>query len=564
MPNWRKLIQSGSDAELASLFIFKSGSTDDRLLVVSGANGEMMAVSDDNSGTLLRVNDVSGINMFSVSSSGHLVAPQLTFDDDAPFTLGYESGSGLVTYRSASNALSASYATTASHAIFSLSSIDSQDLIVGVKNDFGATIQKGTPVYAKGVLGENILVAPASASDSTKMPAIAVLNETLTNNSAGDALISGRIKNVNTLGFTAGETVYVGPNGGYTQVKPTGSALIQNLGIVGKVNETEGEGVVIGAGRSNDVPNLLPDYIFLGSSGNTLRVPFADAITGSLPSGVVSGSAQTVANLVNQDVDLGSGDLTATEATVNNFTINNTLTAPTITGSLLRLSENGTGLRLTNVGAFESSSGFHIFANDNLRFSTNGSGGGNEALNIAKTSKKATFTGDVVTTALTASGLNYPTTDGSADQVLSTDGNGNLSFNDISDLSVPSFLVFGQEGTLTGQTTAFEMKTTNGAQATGWRMPVGGSVTHITLQLEVKSGGSAGRNITAELYKNNTATGKSITVACSSDGITGGNGTITTETFSAGDRLTLYIQHNNASLATGDHAGLVRILTSTA
>lgn len=403
MPSWRKLIQSGSDAELASLFIFKSGSTNDRLLVVSGSNGEMMAVSDDNSGTLLRVNDVSGINMFSVSSSGHLVAPQLTFDDDAPFTLGYESGSGLVTYRSASNALSASYATTASYAL------------------------------------------------------------------------------------------------------------------------------------------------------NAQQIP----------AGTVSSSAQVVSNLLNQDLDLGTGDLTATDATVENFTINNTLTAPTITGSLLRLSENGTGLRLTNVGAFESSSGFHIFSNDNMRFSTNGSGGGNQALNLDKTSKKATFAGDIITTALTASGLNYPTTDGSADQVLSTDGNGNLSFNDISALSVPSFLVYGQEGTLTGQTTAFQMKTTNGAQATGWRMPVGGSVTHITLQLEVKSGESAGRNITAELYKNNTATGKTLTVACSSNGITGGSGTITTETFNAGDRLTIYITHNNASLATGDHAGLLRILTST-
>jgi len=37
----------------------------------------------------------------------------------------------------------------------------------------------------------------------------------------------------------------------------------------------------------------------------------------------------------------------------------------------------------------------------------------------------------VVRTALTASGLNYPTTDGLANQVMETDGNGNLSFNDV-------------------------------------------------------------------------------------------------------------------------------------
>ena len=473
MPNWRKLIQSGSNAELASLTV-------------------------DNTVT---APTFEGTSSFSISSS---------------------------------------------HAIFSLSSLDSEDLIIGVKNDFGETIQKGTPVYAKGVQGENILVAPASSSDSTKMPAIAVLNETISNNASGDAIISGRIKNVNTLGFTAGRNVYVAPHGGYTQIKPTGSALIQNLGVVGKVNATEGEGIIIGAGRTNDVPNLPTDYIFLGD-GNTKQVPLADAITGSLPDGVMSGSTQTVANLLNQDLDLGTGDLTAS----------------TITSSFLRLDESGTGLRMTNVGAFDNSSGnFRIFSNNDLVISTNGDSG--TALTIESSSKKSTFVGDIVTTALTASGLNYPDSDGSADQVLSTDGNGNLSFNDISDLSVPSFLVFGQEDTLTGQTTAFEMKTTNGAQVTGWRMPVGGSVTHITLQLEVKSGGAASRNITAELYKNNVATGKSITVDCSSDGITGANGTITTETFNAGDRLTLYITHNNVSLATGDHAGLVRILTSTA
>ena len=34
-----------------------------------------------------------------------------------------------------------------------------------------------------------------------------------------------------------------------------------------------------------------------------------------------------------------------------------------------------------------------------------------------------------VSTALTASGIIYPTSDGSADQVLKTDGSGNLSFS---------------------------------------------------------------------------------------------------------------------------------------
>ena len=44
--------------------------------------------------------------------------------------------------------------------------------------------------------------------------------------------------------------------------------------------------------------------------------------------------AEIATALNNTDVDLGTGDLTAADITSTNFTINNTLTAPTITGSL--------------------------------------------------------------------------------------------------------------------------------------------------------------------------------------------------------------------------------------
>ena len=195
---------------------------------------------------------------------------------------------------------SASFAISASHAQFSLSSTDSQDLIVGVKNDFGATIQKGTPVYAKGVLGENILVAPASASDSTKMPAIAILNEELTAGTAGEAIISGKIKGVNTLGFTAGNTVYVGADGGYTQNKPTGSNLIQNLGVVGKVNATDGEGIIIGSGRANDVPNILSGSAWVGNSdGVAVAVPTASFLVDTASFSTTSSYAVTASYSLN-------------------------------------------------------------------------------------------------------------------------------------------------------------------------------------------------------------------------------------------------------------------------
>ena len=491
MPNWRKLIQSGSNAELASLTV-------------------------DNTVT----------TPFLSSSYVDLDGSTPTYAEGRLF---YDSTEGALSFYNEEEDITLQIG---------------QEFYIKCQNATSNVIPNGTPVKITGASGDNVLVSPAIAENHVtgshfENHIVGLATHDISANGQGYVTTAGVVRGLDTSDFQAGDSLYL----------QTGSAGVRNtpppfpydvvvVGYVERVQQNNGEIFVM---------PKQPSHI-------------------STLSGV-SGSNGAVGDLwVYQDNDAWSPSKTLSGSyTVSNgdWNVDGTVQANTFTGSLLRLDESGTGLRMTNVGAFDNSSGnFRIFSNNDLVISTNGDSG--TALTIESSSKKSTFVGDIVTTALTASGLNYPDSDGSADQVLSTDGNGNLSFNDISDLSVPSFLVFGQEDTLTGQTTAFEMKTTNGAQVTGWRMPVGGSVTHITLQLEVKSGGAASRNITAELYKNNVATGKSITVDCSSNGITGGNGTITTETFNAGDRLTLYITHNNVSLATGDHAGLVRILTSTA
>ena len=91
----------------------------------------------------------------------------------------------------------------------------------------------------------------------------------------------------------------------------------------------------------------------------------------------------------------------------------------------LRINENGTGLRMTNVGAFDNSGGdFRIFSTSNLILATNGENG--TAVTFDQTTKDATFQGNIIVNSLT-----YPTADGTADQVLTTDGNGTLSFTTV-------------------------------------------------------------------------------------------------------------------------------------
>ena len=157
----------------------------------------------------------------------------------------------------------------------------------------------------------------------------------------------------------------------------------------------------------------------------------------------------------------------------------------------------------------------------------------------------------------------FPTSDGTADQLLSTDGAGQLSFVDVSSIQVPSFLVFGQAAALTNQTSQFEAKTTNGAQnGQGWRLPLGGKVTHLSAQLDVTTA-STGKTLEVELFKNGSGTGKTISVGVGSTGDAGAHGSITEETFSAGDRLMVKFKHSGTGVTTQAHAFTIRILLST-
>jgi len=120
------------------------------------------------------------------------------------------------------------------------------------KNVSGSTIQKGTPVYQVGSIGQQLTVAPADANDPAKMPAIGVVSETLANGAEGTLIILGLIQGVNTSAFSQGDEVYVAPGGGYTNVKPANSSttLIQFLGIVNRVSASSGSGIIFGTAQA--------------------------------------------------------------------------------------------------------------------------------------------------------------------------------------------------------------------------------------------------------------------------------------------------------------------------
>jgi hypothetical protein len=154
------------------------------------------------------------------------------------------------------------------------------------------------------------------------MPATYILAQDLDDEEEGLGIAIGAIQGVNTTGLIAGDAVYVGASGGWTQTKPTGSNLIQNLGIVTKVGNNGG-GVVLGAGRSNDVPNIQQGYFWVGNKDSVATpIPTSSfAVTGS---NLFIGN-QTITGSFNVS---GSTNLTGS-LTINESRIDNGWTAYT-------------------------------------------------------------------------------------------------------------------------------------------------------------------------------------------------------------------------------------------
>ena len=154
---------------------------------------------------------------------------------------------------------------------------NAEHVVIYAKNTSGVSISKGTPVYITGTVGatDTVQIAPADASDSAKMPAVGLLDDTLANNAFGYVITGGFMDNITTDPIdgatpSSNDTVYVKAGGGLTLTKPTGASnLIQNIAKVGKVSGgNSGSLIVSSILRTNDVPNLSTGKIWVGD-GNT-------------------------------------------------------------------------------------------------------------------------------------------------------------------------------------------------------------------------------------------------------------------------------------------------------
>lgn len=134
----------------------------------------------------------------------------------------------------------------------------------------GEALTKGDAVYVSGISGNKPVVSKADADDASKMPAFGLAETDATLNSAVNVVTFGTIYELDTSGFSAGDTVYVSTTAGVlSNSAPTGeSSLIQNMGKVIRSHASAGSIKVGGAGRTNATPNLNDGNVFIGNASN--------------------------------------------------------------------------------------------------------------------------------------------------------------------------------------------------------------------------------------------------------------------------------------------------------
>lgn len=114
---------------------------------------------------------------------------------------------------------------------------------IRAKNVTGATILKGKAVYVSGATSQYPTIALANANSSSTAQVIAITQQDVLDGDYTDALTFGVLYNVNTNGYTAGQTVYLSATtaGELTATAPTSPNYEVEVGVIAYAHPTQGK-----------------------------------------------------------------------------------------------------------------------------------------------------------------------------------------------------------------------------------------------------------------------------------------------------------------------------------
>lgn len=434
------------------------------------------------------------------------------------------------------------------------------------KNDESFALSKGQAVYISGVSGDVPLIKLADADDSSAMPGIGLTSTSANINAEVYVVSFGNLTGLDTASLgngIVGSPVYVSNTaGGLTVTPPSGSSSkLQNIGQIVREHGTEGIIKVGGAGRTAATPNLDSGKFFIGNGSNQSS----------------ESSYQLPTSLTNNGILVANSDGSSVVSTgvLSIDTANNTINADDNvklrlgTGNDFEIFHDGSKSVLKDNAASGGSNikylaGTQTFQNkDETKTMAVLNASGSVDLHHNGVKKfETTSTGVQTVGTLNINGAySMPTSDGSNQQILQSNGSGSVSFVTAKSAS---FLSFGEGDPLSDQTSEYELCTIDSSQnGQGYRMPISGEVTHMTIQADCSSV-STTTNFSIKLYKNGSATSTVGSIQLTTTGDFGASFTLgTAVSFNAGDRLSLYAYHSTDGCITRNHTALIRVVTDT-
>ena len=214
MPNWKKLIVSGSDATLNSLTV-SNGITGSLQGTASWAINALTASYAPNmliSGGITSVDYID----FDLTATPSHTEGRVHWNDELK-TLQVDTENNNVQINVG------------------------HETIQRVVNDYNFTLNKGKVVYINGEQGNRPTVATASyVSDAVSANTLGVVMADINSSSNGYIITNGLLEGVNTIGLSAGTTLYLSSSGDFTSTKPQAPLHLVYVGKVVTGNSAAG------------------------------------------------------------------------------------------------------------------------------------------------------------------------------------------------------------------------------------------------------------------------------------------------------------------------------------
>jgi hypothetical protein len=212
-----------------------------------------------------------------------------------------------------------------------------QQLVVKVKNDSLATINKGKLVRIVGGLGNNPTISTASwDSDGLSANTLGMMMNTVAHNDFGYVILNGVLIGVNTNSFSAGQVLYLSSSGDYTNVKPVAPKHTVTIGEVIRVGNSSVGSLFVNISNGYEIGELHDVSASASVNGDLLIYDSASSIwknTKTLSGSYTVTGSITASNFVGTLIGSMSSSLYSREWHVstgsgNDVTGNGTLLNP--------------------------------------------------------------------------------------------------------------------------------------------------------------------------------------------------------------------------------------------